>query len=124
MNTRPNIVISSVDMAIIEHHLEETSLPPEFIDALEVELARAKVVEQSKMPSNVACLNRQVTFKVIETGKVFTKTLTAPDKVDKYEDSLSVFAPLGAALIGLSEGQSIQWKTNRGLQFVEIIHVA
>jgi len=50
--------------------------------------------------------------------------LTAPDQVDKYEDSLSVFAPLGAALIGLSVGQSIQWKTNRGLQSVEIIHVA
>ncbi len=124
MNTRPNIVISCVDMAVIEHHLDETSLPREFLDELEVELARAKIVEPNVIPADVACLNRQVTFKVLETGKVFTKTLTAPDQVDKYEDSLSVFAPLGAALIGLSVGLSIQWKTNRGLQSVEIIHVA
>lgn len=124
MNTRPNIVISCVDMAVIEHHLDETSLPREFLDELEVELARAEVLELSVMPDNVACLNRQVTFKVLETGKILTKTLTAPDQVDKHEDSLSVFAPLGAALIGLSVGQSIQWKTNRGMQSVEIIHVA
>lgn len=97
---------------------------PEFLDELEAELARAEVLEPAAMPENVACLNKQVTFKVLETGKVFTKTLTAPDQVDKFEDSLSVFAPLGAALIGLSVGQTIQWKTNRGLQSVEIIHVA
>lgn len=123
MNARPNIVISSFDMAVIEHSLEETRLPADFLDELEAELARADVVEPSAVPENLVCLNRQVTFKVLETGKVFTKTLTAPDQVDKYEDSLSVFAPLGAALIGLSVGQSIQWKTNRGLQSVEIIHV-
>lgn len=123
MSMRPDIIISSVDMAVIEHHLEQTNLPPEFLDELEVELARAKIVDPGVMPANVASMNRQVTFKVLETGKVFTKTLTAPDQVDKYEDSLSVFAPLGAALIGLSVGQSIQWKTNRGLQSVEIVHV-
>lgn len=123
MNARPNIVISSFDMAVIEHSLEETRLPADFLDELEAELARAEVVEPSAVSENLVCLNRQVTFKVLETGKVFTKTLTAPDQVDKYEDSLSVFAPLGAALIGLSVGQSIQWKTNRGLQSVEIIHV-
>ena len=123
METKPKITISTFDLAVIEHSMEETRLPPEFLDELEAELARAEVLEPAEMPENVASLNKQVTFKVLETGKVFTKTLTAPDQVDKYEDSLSVFAPLGAALIGLSVGQSIQWKTNRGLQSVEIIHV-
>ena len=124
METKPKITISTFDLAVIEQSMEETRLPPEFLDELEAELARAEVLEPAAMPENVACLNKQVTFKVLETGKVFTKTLTAPDQVDKYDDSLSVFAPLGAALIGLSVGQSIQWKTNRGLQSVEIIHVS
>ncbi|MTJ03016.1 GreA/GreB family elongation factor [Idiomarina piscisalsi] len=123
MDTKPKITISTFDLAVIEHSMEETRLPPEFLDELEAELARAEVLEPAEMPENVASLNKQVTFKVLETGKVFTKTLTAPDQVDKFEDSLSVFAPLGAALIGLSVGQTIQWKTNRGLQSVEIIHV-
>ena len=123
METKPKITISTFDLAVIEHSMEETRLPPEFLDELEAELARAEVLEPAEMPGNVASLNKQVTFKVLETGKVFTKTLTAPDQVDKFEDSLSVFAPLGAALIGLSVGQTIQWKTNRGLQSVEIIHV-
>ncbi|RXS42961.1 transcription elongation factor GreAB [Idiomarina sp. 29L] len=123
METKPKITISTFDLAVIEHSMEETRLPPEFLDELEAELARAEVLDPKDMPENVASLNKQVTFKVLETGKVFTKTLTAPDQVDKYEDSLSVFAPLGAALIGLSVGQTIQWKTNRGLQSVEIIHV-
>ena len=124
MSEKPNIIISSFDLAVIEHSMEETRLPQEFLEELEAELARAEVLDPKDMPTNVASLNKQVTFKVLETGKVFTKTLTAPDQVDKYEDSLSVFAPLGAALIGLSVGQTIQWKTNRGLQSVEIIHVA
>ncbi|KTG28627.1 transcription elongation factor GreAB [Idiomarina sp. WRN-38] len=123
MDTKPKITISTFDLAVIEQSMEETRLPPEFLDELEAELARAEVLEPAEMPENVASLNKQVTFKVLETGKVFTKTLTAPDQVDKFEDSLSVFAPLGAALIGLSVGQTIQWKTNRGLQSVEIIHV-
>ncbi len=123
METKPKITISTFDLAVIEHSMEETRLPPEFLDELEAELARAEVLEPAEMPENVASLNKKVTFKVLETGKVFTKTLTAPDQVDKFEDSLSVFAPLGAALIGLSVGQTIQWKTNRGLQSVEIIHV-
>ncbi|HAD47498.1 MAG: transcription elongation factor GreAB [Idiomarina sp.] len=124
MQTKPKIMISTFDLAVIEHCLDESRLPRELLDELEAELARAEVVTPAAMPDHVARLNKQVTFKVLETGKVFTKTLTAPDQVDKYEDSLSVFAPLGAALIGLSIGQTIEWQTNRGKQSVEVIHVS
>ena len=50
METKPKITISTFDLAVIEHSMEETRLPPEFLDELEAELARAEVLEPAEMP--------------------------------------------------------------------------
>uniref|UniRef100_UPI003A96B7B2 GreA/GreB family elongation factor n=1 Tax=Pseudidiomarina aquimaris TaxID=641841 RepID=UPI003A96B7B2 len=90
----------------------------------ETELARAKIVKPADLPADCVGLDQQVTFRVVETDKVFTRTLVVPGKAPNADDNLSVFAPLGAALIGLSVGQRITWQTNRGLQTVEVLGVA
>jgi len=40
--------------------------------------------------------------------------LVFPVDADMEADRISVLTPIGAALIGLSEGQSIEWRTRSG----------
>lgn len=122
--TKPEIILTQRDLDAIEMGLVEATLTPEFVDALETELARAKIVKPADLPDDCVALEHQVTFRVVETDKVFTRTLVVPGKAPNADDNLSVFAPLGAALIGLSVGQRITWQTNRGLQTVEVLGVA
>lgn len=121
--TKPEIILTQRDLDAIEMGLVDATLTPEFIDALETELARAKIVKPAELPNDRVALDQQVTFRVLETEKVFTRTLVVPGRAPSADDNLSVFAPLGAALIGLSIGQRITWQTNRGLQTVEVLAV-
>ena len=41
-------------------------------------------------------------------------TVTYPGEADFYEDPICVLTPVGAALIGLPEGQSITYSGSRG----------
>ncbi|MCU4675301.1 nucleoside diphosphate kinase regulator [Catenovulum sp. 2E275] len=124
MNTKPEIIISKTDLAEIESRLEQRKLPVELADALEEEIARATILPNNEMPKNVVALGSQVEFKVLETGKVFTKTLCLPEDISKYQDSISIFAPIGSAIIGLSIGQKIEWQLQKSIQTVEIINVS
>jgi regulator of nucleoside diphosphate kinase len=123
MEKQPDIIISTADLAELEYQLERSKLPPEFISAIENELDRATVVATKDLPEDVVAIGSQVTFKILDTQRTFTKTLCLPADTIKFEDSISVFAPIGAALIGLRTGQSIKWQTQRGQQSVEIVKV-
>lgn len=78
---------------------------------LERELARAVVVEDRSIPSNAATLRSHVVFHDEETRRDWAVTLGHPADFISREDAISVLSPLGAALIGLSEGQSIEFRT-------------
>lgn len=123
MENKPKIIISSTDLAEIERQLEERKLPVELVDALEEELARAKILPNKEMPNDVVVIGSQVKFKVLETDMTFTKTLCLPEDISKYDDGISVFAPIGSAIIGLSTGQRINWQVQRSLQTVEVVWV-
>lgn len=123
MQKQPEIFISTSDLARLEAQLEAAKLPLELATALENELDRATVVDYKDMPDDVVSIGRRVTFKIVDTDRMFTKTLCLPTDTDKYTDSISVFAPIGSALLGLKAGQSIQWQTQRGQQSVEIVEV-
>lgn len=123
MDQQPDIIISTADLAELEYQLEHSKLPAELTNAIENELARATIVKCVDMPKDVVVIGSQVTFKIIETQKTFTKTLCLSNDSAKYDDSISVFAPIGSALLGLRVGQCIKWETQRGQQSVEIINV-
>ena len=120
---QPEIVISAADLAELEYQLEHTKLPAEFVRALENEIDRASIVAREDLPKNVVAIGSQVTFEILDTQKKFTKTLCLPANTTKFEDSISVFSPIGSALLGLRTGQCIRWQTQRGERSVEIVKV-
>lgn len=76
---------------------------------LEAELARAEVVEPKDIPSTVVTMNSTVKFKIESTSKDFYLTLVYPEDVDAKSGTISILAPVGSALLGLSRGDQIEW---------------
>lgn len=125
MNTRPKITISSLDADRLYTLIE--SLPANGFsgkDELEAELTRANVVDPSEVPSTIVTMNSTVKFIVESSQKEFELTLVYPNDLDSSGTKISVFAPVGSALLGLSQGEEIEWpKPGGGLIKVKIQEV-
>ena len=117
MNSRPEIIISTLDADRLETLLD--SLPAGAFPGkaeLESELARADIVAPEKMPPNVVSMNSTVRFKVLTSGEEFRLTLVYPKEMDASGSKISVLAPVGSALLGLSQGDHIEWPKPGGGQ--------
>lgn len=114
-HTPPDLIISSVDARRLENLLE--SLPARSFpgkEALEVELARARIVDPKDMPPDVVTMNSQVRFRVLTTGTEKSLRLVYPKDADDSGGTVSVLAPVGSALLGLSRGDEIDWPAPGG----------
>lgn len=78
------------------------------------ELERAVVVPSTEIPPDIVTMNSRVTFVDAASGAATTVLLVYPHDADATRGRLSVFAPIGAALLGLSVGQSITWDLPHG----------
>jgi regulator of nucleoside diphosphate kinase len=125
VSTAPKIILSSLDAERLEALLE--SLPDNAFPAkaaLEEELARAEVVPPEQVPPNVVTMNSTVRFRVESSGEEFSLTLVYPKDVDSSGGTISVLAPVGSALLGLSQGDEIEWpKPGGGMMRVRVEEV-
>jgi regulator of nucleoside diphosphate kinase len=83
-------------------------------DKLEAELDRADVLLAAEVPDDVVTMYSRVRYLDETTGERRSVTLVYPDETDVERGRISVLAPVGSALLGLSEGQSIDWEFPRG----------
>ncbi|OQK59400.1 nucleoside diphosphate kinase regulator [Vibrio vulnificus] len=98
------------------------NLSPE-LEKLENELDRANVLAPQQMPDNIVTMNSTVRFTFEGSDKVMEKTLVYPDQV-RNPDGVSIFAPVGSALLGLSVGQQLTWPMPGGAEkTIEILEV-
>lgn len=86
---------------------------PEVAGELLSEMERAKIVADDRRPPHVVRMGSTVTFRS-DDGQERTLTLVYPADESLDAHRLSVMTPVGAALIGLSEGQSINWTARDG----------
>ncbi|MDY0324779.1 MAG: nucleoside diphosphate kinase regulator [Candidatus Cloacimonadaceae bacterium] len=125
MKIQPKIIISSLDLKRLENLLD--SLPHNAfpgMENLEDELARADVVDPKSVPPNVVTMNSNVKFKVASTNQEYSMTLVYPKDVKHDGSTVSILAPVGSALLGLSQGDEIEWpKPGGGVLRVRIEEV-
>ena len=110
MNTRPKVIMSSYDADRLETLLDSLSddaFPGKA--ELETELERAKIVEPKDVPSTVVSMNSTVRFRVESSSEEFNLTLVYPKDMDSSGEKISILAPVGSALLGLSQGDEIEW---------------
>jgi regulator of nucleoside diphosphate kinase len=122
MKNQPEITISSLDADRLYALIE--SLPNDGligINELEKELDRAKIVDPSEVPPTIVTMNSTVRFSVESSLDEFLLTLVYPKDIDASGEKISILAPVGSALLGLSQGDQIEWpKPGGGLIKVTI----
>ncbi len=107
MKESPSLVISKEDYNKISALFSIAK--EEIVELLDEELGRAKIVPADKLPDNIVAMNSQVTFVNMDTQHEQTVTLVYPHEADINANKISILTPAGAALIGLSVGQTIHW---------------
>jgi regulator of nucleoside diphosphate kinase len=113
MTDLPRIILSRFDHTRLEQLLDKVGERPD-LDALRDELDRAEVVEPEAVPPNVVTMNSVVRFEDTESGRETEITLVFPGATDTASYRVSVFAPVGSALLGLSIGDAIDWPLPNG----------
>lgn len=111
----PGLIVSSLDAARLEALLESPrwrDLPA--AQALQEELLRAEVRPLDAMPAGVVGMHSRVECEDEDSGKRYHLTLVYPHEADVATWRVSVLAPMGSALIGLSVGQHIDWDNPGG----------
>lgn len=109
----PAIVISRDDHARLTG-LATAALDrlPEVAEVLLGELDRARVVGPASLPATAVRMGSQVTYEA--DGATRTVSLVYPGEADIAAGRISIMTPVGTALIGLSQGQSITWTARNG----------
>lgn len=120
----PPITVSSRDFDRLDGLLATLGDDVPMKAALREELSRADVVEPGAVPPAVVTMNSTVRFRVGTSDREFELTLVYPKDADGNGRTVSVLAPVGSALLGLSTGDEIEWpKPGGGVMKVTIIDV-
>ena len=79
-----------------------------WLDELESRLEDASSIDSGHVPATLVTMNSTVKLVDDESGASRTVTLMYPQDFDVVPDGVSVFEPLGIALIGCKEGDVVQ----------------
>jgi regulator of nucleoside diphosphate kinase len=109
----PSIIVSDIDRDRLSA-LATAAIDrfPDVAEDLMGEMDRAKVVPSQSFPSGIVRMGSTVEYE--STGQRRRVTVVYPKDADISQGRISILTPVGAALIGLSEGQSIMWTTRDG----------
>lgn len=94
------------------------------LEALKGELERAKIVADGDVPADVITLNSRAELVDLDTGERMEFTLVLPVEADIDEGRISVFAPLGTAMLGYRVGDKFEWLVPHGLRRFEVTNVS
>lgn len=109
----PAIVVEAAHADRLADLAEATAgRAPEVAAFLLGELERARIV--ARLPADVVTIGSWVTYTDRASGESRTVQLVYPDRADIAAGRVSVLTPVGAALLGLSVGQAMGWRTRTG----------
>ncbi len=124
--TRPPIMLAEDEAdALADLALRSMNTSSMGAKLLLEEVDRANSLPASQLPSDVVTMNSRVTFEDEATGETHSVELVYPKDADMEAHKLSVLSPMGAGLIGMKQGGSIDWPTRQGvlrrLKIVEVV---
>jgi len=123
------LILLKQDYEILERYIHSRMHPlsgeSKIAEQLYEELASAAVVEtQEEVPADVVRINSVVDVEDKDSGRQMKFRLVLPSLANIRQQKLSVFAPLGIALIGYRKGQNVNWEMPAGNKSFYIKDVA
>ncbi|MGB2246222.1 MAG: nucleoside diphosphate kinase regulator [Alcanivorax sediminis] len=119
----PSITVTTLDRARLYALLDRQQEDSDEVDHLYAELERAHIVAPDELPQGTVCLGSRVRFCETATGKIHQRVLSLPGDMAQYPDAISILSPAGAALLGLSVGNTIQWPYRNRTLHLELLDV-
>jgi len=108
----PSIIVGEADRHdLLVLAMGGTGHTADAADDLLYELGRARVVDDRLLPSDVIRMESTIVAS-IGGGKPQVLRLAYPQ--DEGRDGISIFSPIGTALLGLRSGQSMHWTDRDG----------
>ena len=108
-----HLIDSECDM-LVDLALQVEGHSPAVAAMLLGEIERAETHSADALPVGTVTLGSEVDFLDESTHRVRTVTLVLPGQADIQAGRVSVLTPVGAGLIGLGEGQAIDWPDRDG----------
>jgi regulator of nucleoside diphosphate kinase len=117
---KPVVRIADADYERLENL---SRLPGSGADMLAGELERARVVPDNLLAAEAPFvrLGGRVEYFDLLSGRVREVQLSVPEDADIDAGRLSVLSPVGAALVGLSEGDRFSWTGDDGRPRVIVV---
>jgi transcription elongation factor GreA len=91
---------------------------------LEDKIARAEVIDISKLSGKQVMFGATVTLVDEDTDEKSSYQIVGPDEADINKKRLSITSPLARALIGKTTGDNVEVTTPNGSKSYEIVRVA
>ena len=108
---------------LIDRTRERNGTDREYLNKLEAELDRAEIVERKDIPRDVITMRSKVRLKDLVSGESNTYSLVFPTEADSAEGKISVLAPIGTAILGYRQGDTIEWPVPSGLRKLKVEEV-
>lgn len=113
------IFITSTDreriQKLIQSEEEFTPGSKAHLQELKAELKRAVITKPQDIPNDVITMRSQVLLKDLNSGEEMTYTLVYPDEANILEQKISILAPIGTAILGYRENDTIEWTIPKGV---------
>jgi transcription elongation factor GreA len=90
---------------------------------LEDKIARAEVIDPSKLSGTSVKFGATVTLEDEDSGDKVKYKIVGEDEADLREGKISISSPIARALIGKSKGDSAEVTTPKGARSYEILKV-
>ncbi|MBN1974084.1 MAG: transcription elongation factor GreA [Sedimentisphaerales bacterium] len=94
------------------------------IGELKGKLNRAEIVDCTKVECDKARFGTVVTLLDLDTQKKIIYQLLGPDDADFDTGSISIYSPIGNAILGCSVGDKISVELPRGVRNLQVTDIA
>jgi regulator of nucleoside diphosphate kinase len=105
---------------LIDRTRERDAVDREYLKKLETELDRAEIVDPKDLPADVITMRSKVRLKDLVSGESNTYSLVFPTEADFAEGKISVLAPIGTAILGYRQGDTIEWPVPSGVRKLKV----
>ena len=106
----PKIIINIHDAERLRSLLDRAPEAGHTVEQLEVEIDRARLLPPERIPRQTVTMRSVVRFHLSTIDQTLEKRLVYPRELQDPATEVSVLSPIGAALLGLSEGDSMDWE--------------
>ena len=115
-HTRPPIILIDTEAdALFNLALAARGKSQMGADLMLEELERANSCKRADMPRDVVTMMSHVVFADEGTGEQHEVQLVYPKMADAQHRRISATTPIGAGLIGMRQGDTIEWPNRSGI---------